>query len=382
MRVMLGGGGTAGHVTPALATAEALRALRPDLEVEFAGSAKGLEARIVPAEGWPFHEIVAAPVRRGRSLGALRANASVPFVVVGAARRLARLLRAREVGAVCTFGGYVSGPLALAARLAGIPLVLHEQNAIPGLANRIAARWARTVAVSVPGVEGRFPHPERVVLTGNPVRTSLAPAELPALRAAAVERFGLDPGRRTLLAFGGSLGARRLNDALLAAAASWPDADGVQVLHATGRDDYERVEAGWRDASPRSALRVHCVPFIERMDLAYAVADLVLCRSGASTIAELTVLGLPSVLVPYPHAAAGEQHANALALAERDAAVLVPDEDMDGPWVAGHLAPLLADGARRARMSAAARALGRPAAATEVATLVLAASGAIAERRR
>lgn len=382
MRVMLGGGGTAGHVSPALATAHALRALRPGIEVEFTGSARGLEARIVPEDGWPFHEIAAAPLRRGRSLRALAANAAVPFVVVGAARRLSRVLRERDVRAVCTFGGYVSGPLALAARLARIPLVLHEQNAVPGLANRIAARWASAVAVSVPGVEGRFPHPGRVVLTGNPVRMTLSPEGLRGLRPAAVEAFGLDPARRTLLAFGGSLGARRINDALLEAAGDWPEGAGAQLVHAAGRSDFERVDAAWRALSGRSALRVHCVPFIDRMELAYAAADLVLCRSGASSIAELTVLGLPSVLVPYPHAAADEQRANAKALAERHAAVLVSDDRLDGAWMVEHVAPLLADDARRARMSEAARELGRPDAAREVAKLVLSAAGATEEQRR
>jgi UDP-N-acetylglucosamine--N-acetylmuramyl-(pentapeptide) pyrophosphoryl-undecaprenol N-acetylglucosamine transferase len=366
-RILLTGGGTGGHVTPALATAHALRTLRPDVEVEFAGTADKLEARLVPADGWPFHEVAARPFRRSAS----PSNLAVPAVVARAALQVRRLIRERGVVAACVFGGYTSGPLAVGARLAGVPLVLHEQNAVPGLANRIAARWARTVAVSVPGVASSFAHPERVVFTGNPVRGDLVAADLGALREEAAAAFGLDPARRTLLVFGGSLGARRLNDAVLAAAGRFPQPDQVQILHATGAKDAERVAAAWAGAADGSAPLVRCVPFLDRMDHAYALADLVLCRSGASTVAELTACGLPSILVPYPHAAADEQAANAAALAEAGGAVLVRDAELDAERLLAVAAPLLLDDARRAVMAAAARGLGRPDAAVAVARAIL-----------
>jgi UDP-N-acetylglucosamine--N-acetylmuramyl-(pentapeptide) pyrophosphoryl-undecaprenol N-acetylglucosamine transferase len=365
-RILLTGGGTGGHVTPALATAHALRRLRPDVEVEFAGTADKLEATMVPADGWPFHVVAARPLRRQLT----PANLAVPFVVAQAASQARRLIRERGVVAACTFGGYTSGPLALGARLAGVPLVLHEQNAVPGLANRIAARWARTVAVSVPGVEGAFPHPDRVVFTGNPVRADLAEADLAALRGEAAAAFDLDPDRPTLLVFGGSLGARRINDAVVGAAAHLPAE--VQVLHAAGKGDADRVAAAWTAAGDRP---VRCVPFLERMDLAYALADLVLCRSGASTIAELTACGLPSVLVPYPHAAADEQTANARALTDAGGAVLVPDAELDADRLVAVAAPILADPERRRTMGEAARGQGRPEAADAVARAILTAAG-------
>jgi UDP-N-acetylglucosamine--N-acetylmuramyl-(pentapeptide) pyrophosphoryl-undecaprenol N-acetylglucosamine transferase len=369
-RILLTGGGTGGHISPALATAHAIRDLRPDVEVEFAGTADRLEAELVPADGWPFHPVEARPLRRALT----PANLAVPFVIAKAALQVRRLIRERGVRAACVFGGYTSGPLAAGARLAGVPLVIHEQNAVPGLANKVAARWAATVAVSVPGVADAFPHPDRVVFTGNPVRAELLEADLAALRGEAAAAFGLDPARPTLLVFGGSLGAQRINDAVLGAARRLGEGTGLQVLHAAGARDAERVAAAW-DAADVGDVAVRCVPFIARMDHAYALADVVLCRSGASTTAELTACGLPSILVPYPHAAADEQTANARALTDAGAAVLVPDGELDADRLTAVLAPLLADAGRRTAMAEAARTLGRPDAATAVARAVLAAAG-------
>lgn len=368
--VLLAGGGTGGHIAPALATAEALAAARPDLAVEFVGTARGLESRMVPAAGWRLHTVEALPLRRGLSLSLLR----VPPVVWRAARAVRHLAAERDVVAACAFGGYTAGPLALAARLSGVPLVVHEQNAVPGLANRIAARWAAAVALSVPGTGGGFARAARVEVTGNPVRASLAAADLSSLRAEAAAAFGLDPARRTLLVFGGSQGARRLNDAVVASAGRWPDPERLQVLHAAGTGQHERVAAAW-DAAAAGGLRVRCVPFVERMDLAYALADVALCRSGASTIAELCVAGVPALLVPYPHAAADEQAANARALADAGAALVVPDARLDAAALVDALAPLLADPGRLEAMGRAARGLGRPDAAAALARLVLAVAG-------
>lgn len=363
-RILLAGGGTGGHITPALATAEALRAARPDIEVEFVGTTRGLESRLVPAAGWRMHEVDAASLRRSLSLSNLR----VPLVVLAAARRVVRLVRERNVVAACVFGGYVSGPLAVAARRARIPLVLHEQNAIPGLANRIASRWADSVAVAVEAAADRFPAARRVVVTGNPVRANLAGADLAALRGEALDAFGLVPDRQTLLVFGGSLGARRINDAVIGAAGRWAQPGRLQVLHAAGARDHERVAAAWGADPP---VLVRCVPFLDRMDLAYAAADLVLARAGASTLAELTLSGRPSVLVPFPNAVADEQTANAMALADAGAALLIPDAQLDADALVAAVERLLGDAGRLEVMAAAARGLGRPDAAAKLAALVL-----------
>jgi len=367
-RILLTGGGTAGHINPALATAEALAELRPDIDVEFVGTADRLEARLVPEAGWPFHAVRSAPLRGGAQVAKLK----VPFTVTSAAWTVRRLLKERDAIAACIFGGYTSGPLALGARLAGVPLVIHEQNAVPGLANRLAARWAHSVGVTVEAGRPHFAKVSEVAVTGNPVRGSVAAAARDADRAAARTAFGLDPDLPTLLVFGGSLGARRLNDAVLQAAGAWPAPDQVQILHAAGHADYARVSEAWAQISN---VRGVCVEYLERMDLAYAAADLALCRAGASTLAELTLVGLPALLVPYPHAVADEQTANAKVLAEEGAAALIADHELDGQRLVALAAPLLADVTRLETMGAAASALSREDAAQRVARLVLAAAG-------
>jgi UDP-N-acetylglucosamine--N-acetylmuramyl-(pentapeptide) pyrophosphoryl-undecaprenol N-acetylglucosamine transferase len=365
--VLIAGGGTGGHVFPTLATAAALRELAPAVAVEFVGTERGLESRLVPAAGWTLHRVQAAPLARKVSPSTLR----LPGVLAGAAREVARLIRERDVRAAAVFGGYVAVPLALAAWRTGTPLVVHEQNAIPGVANRAAARRARTVAVSFPGAMTRFRHRD-VVLVGNPVRPEMAGIDRAALRAEALAHFGLDPARRTLLVFGGSQGARRINDAVVAAAGMWADPGQLQMLHAAGGAEHERVQAAWQAAAPGGPL-VRCESFIDRMDLAYAAADLVLCRSGASSIAELTVLGLPAVLVPYPHATADHQTANALEVAAAGGALVVPDAELDAARLVEAVQPLLANAGALAEMARAARGFGRPDAARELADLILSA---------
>lgn len=369
-RVFLTGGGTAGHVNPALATAEALVRLRPDVGVSFVGTPDRLEGRLVPEAGWPFHAVPSAPLGRPLSL----ANLAVPFVVGRAALQVRSLLRRSGAVAACVFGGYTSGPLAAGARLAGVPLVLHEQNAVPGRANRLAAHLATAVGVAVEAAAPRFAAAERVEWTGNPVRGALSTADLPALRAEAQRTFGLDPSRRTLLVFGGSLGARRLNDAVLDAVDCWAAPERLQVLHAAGAGDHPRVAAAWA-AADRRGLHTVCLPYLDRMDLAYAAADVVVCRAGASTVAELALAGRPAVLVPYPHAAADEQTANARALVDAGAGVMVADLALDGRELVATVEALLHDEAALDRMGQAAALTAVPDAATRVARLILAAAG-------
>lgn len=369
-RVVLAGGGTAGHVTPALATADALRRADPGLGIEFVGTARGLEARMVPAAGWTLHPVRAAALAGRNPVQAAR----VPLVVGAAALSLARRLRATNVVAAAMFGGYVCGPLALAARIAGVPLVIQEQNAVPGLANRLAARWATAVAVGAAAATSRFPFPERVVVTGNPVRAGVAGSDRGALRAEALDAFGLEADRRTLLVFGGSLGARRINTAAIDSAGRWSNAGRLQMLHVTGARDAGEVAAGWA-ARDLAGLLVRTETFVERMELAYAAADVVVCRGGASTLAELTAVGLPAIIVPLPSAVADEQRANARVLAEAGAALVVDDAGLDGAALVAAGEPLLTDPERTAQMSRAAAALGRPDAADRVAAVLLTAAG-------
>lgn len=367
--VLVAGGGTGGHVFPALATAAALAGLAPDLAVEFVGTAGGLESRLVPEAGWTLHALPAMALSRTRPWTAVR----LPLVLAQGVARARALIRARGARAALCFGGYTSVPLAVAAGLCRIPLLLHEQNAVPGVANRLAARWAAAVAVAIAPAGTAFGG-RRVVVTGNPVRPDFAARADAASHEAAVEHFGLDPARRTLLAFGGSQGAGSLNRALVGSAGLWAAPDGLQVLHATGAATHAETAAAWGRA-PLGGLRVVHREFVARMDLAYAAADVVLCRAGASTLAELALVGLPAVLVPYPHATGDHQTGNARTVAVAGAGVLLPDAELTPRRLVAAAEPLLTDVAARTRMAAAARGLARPDAAEDVARLVLAELG-------
>jgi UDP-N-acetylglucosamine--N-acetylmuramyl-(pentapeptide) pyrophosphoryl-undecaprenol N-acetylglucosamine transferase len=366
--VLLVGGGTAGHVLPAIATAQALLRLDPDLRVAFACRAKCLEQRLVEGAGFEVHHIDAVALPRRLSIDLLR-------VLPRLARSIntGRTLLAKEsVRVVVSFGGYVALPVSLAAR-GRIPQVLHEQNSRAGLANRIASRYVDRVAVTFPASMTGLASTARVHVTGNPVQQRLRDLDRVARRRAGRERLGLDAARPTLLAFGGSQGARSINIAVAAAAAAWQTI-GLQVVHVTGHAGHDAALDAWRAAgidteAEVSAVRV--VPFFDDMADAYAAADVVVSRSGATTLAELSVLGIPAVLVPYPHATADHQRGNAEALVSAGAAVLIEDVDLDAATLAAAVMPIVADVEQAGRMSLAARSWSRPYAAEALAGITL-----------
>ena len=365
--VLVAGGGTAGHVFPAIAVAKELTRQAPDVEPRFVGVPERLEGRLVPAAGFQLHAIEAASIPRGPSPRLLR----VPGTIRAGVRRCMAIAREHTAVGVVTFGGYVSFPMDRAAKRLGLPLVIHEQNSVPGLTNRIAARWADRVAVTFAGSATRFPHPERCAVTGNPVREDVLRLDRLGQRAAARRAFGLEPELPTVLVFGGSQGARSLNRAIIEAHPHWGDIE-LQVLHAAGRGGYAEAAVAWeraRAASPGPGTRL--VDFIEHMWQAYAAADVVVCRAGATSMAELTVIGLPAVLVPYPHATADHQTENARALERAGGAIMIPDADLNGMSLTQAVRPLLADPARCAAVARASRVFGRPDAAANVARLVL-----------
>jgi len=369
--LLVAAGGTGGHVFPGLALARTIVQHDPQATVRFAGTTRGIETRAVPEAGFALDLLPILPLSRRLA----KETVLAPFAAVNGTLAARRLLRRHHFDVVCGMGGYVTLPVAVAARLEGVPVVLHEQNAVPGIANRLAARVATRIAVGVDAAAAAFP-PDRTVVVGNPVRPELARLDRAALHDEAVAAFGLDPDRRTLFVFGGSQGSRRINQAVVAATAAWPDPAAVQVLHACGRRDEADVRAAWAEADPDGRdLLVRVVPFVDRMDLAYAAGDLALARAGAITMAELTATGMPAVMVPLPHATADHQAANARAVAAAGGAVVVDDAALDGPAVAAAAAPLLADPDRLAAMAAAMRAQAHPAAAEELAALVVEASG-------
>ncbi len=353
--VLLAGGGTAGHVSPLLALADCLRRRDPDIAVAALGTREGLEARLVPERGYPLHEIPRVPFPRRPDGAVLRLPRALGAAVAAARRAI------DETGAevVVGFGGFVASPAYLAARRAGVPVVVHEGNARPGLANRLGARVAAHVAVAFPGTPLR-----RAVVTGMPLRHEIATLDRPALRGQAREHFGLED-RPTLLVTGGSLGAQRLNEAFAGAAAALSEA-GVQVLHVTGSG--KTVDPG---ATSGASYRV--LEYCDRMDLAYAAADLAVARSGANTVCELSAVGLPAVYVPLP-VGNGEQRLNAAAVLGAGGGLLAEDATVDAAWVRSVVLPLALDEARVAAMSAAAASVGERGGDELLADLVTAAA--------
>lgn len=366
--VIFAGGGTAGHVFPALAVARALRAATDRYEPVFVGTEDRLEGRLVPEAGFRLHHIEALPVPRRPSPTLVR----LPFSLRRSLRRVRSIVEEEDPVAAVSFGGYVSFPVVRVVSRAGIPLVIHEQNAVPGLANRVASRWADRIAVTFPGSADRFKNPERVAVTGNPVRNDILDLDLDARRPKARDRFELDPQTPTILVFGGSQGARSINRAVTASASLWPEDLRVQILHAAGRALFRETAAAWEQARPDSGrVKVRCLDFIDDMPSAYAAADVVVCRAGATSIAELSALGLPALLIPYPHATGDHQLANARALERAGGAAVLEDDELSGRAIVATIAPWLADPAARAGVASASRAFGRRDAAANVTRLVL-----------
>ncbi|PWV74669.1 UDP-N-acetylglucosamine--N-acetylmuramyl-(pentapeptide) pyrophosphoryl-undecaprenol N-acetylglucosamine transferase [Prauserella marina] len=351
--VVVAGGGTAGHIEPAMALADAVMRLRPDARVVALGTERGLENQLVPARGYQLELVPPVPLPRKPSAELLR----LPLKVRDSVRKTRKVLD--EVGAdvVVGFGGYVALPAYLAAR-GRVPIVVHEANKHPGLANKIGARFAKRVAVGMKGTPL-----SRAEVVGIPLRHSITSLDRAALRAEAREYFQLDPDAPTLLVFGGSQGARSLNTAVSGAAEDFAKA-GVGVLHAHGPKNSVVV----REYPGRPAYVP--VPYLDRMDLAYAAADLVLCRSGAMTVAEVSAVGLPAVFVPLPHGN-GEQALNAEPAVAAGAALLVPDAELTQRKVADEVVPLVTDRERLAKMSAAAVGLGHGKADEVLAGMVL-----------
>ena len=354
VRVLMAGGGTAGHTSPLLATAEALQRLSPGVAVTALGTPRGLETRVVPEAGLPLELISPVPLPRRPSADLLRVPARLRAAVAGALDVLDRVRPDVVVG----FGGYVSVPAYLAARRRRLPLVVHEGNALPGIANKLGARLTTHVATSFPGTPLR--HARYV---GLPIRPMIASLDRMALREEGRGAFGLDPGRPTLLVTGGSQGARRLNEAVAAARPALAAA-GVQVLHVAGPQG--RVDVAPEPGEPAYVV----VPFVERMDLAYAAADLVVCRAGANTVTEVAAVGLPAVFVPLP-IGNGEQALNARPVVDAGGGLLVDDAALTAAWVAATVPDLLLDPARLATMARAAAGLIRRDAAERLAAMVL-----------
>jgi len=364
MHVVLAGGGTAGHVEPALALADALRRLDPAVGITALGTPSGLEARLVPARGYDLAEIARVPLPRSLSVDLVK----VPWRVRAAVAQTRAHLDRVAADVVVGFGGYVALPAYLAARRRKTPYVVHEANARAGLANKVGARWTPYVAAAVAGTGLR-----NARVLGIPLRQQISTLDRAARRAEARASFGLTDGP-VLLVTGGSQGARRVNAAVTGAAGALADA-GVQVLHVAGPKQAEQVTA---DLGPAAPSTHHVLAYVDGMDLAYAAADLALCRAGAMTCAELAAVGLPAVYVPLP-IGNGEQALNARPVVDAGGGLLVDDAALDPDWVRQHVVPLLQDPPALQAMGRKAAVLGHRDADVALARLVLeAVSGVMA----
>ncbi len=359
---LVAGGGTAGHVLPAVAVAHALTAARGPGSVEIVGSHRGMEATLLAGGDLPFTLLPGRGIIRSFDRSAWSANLRAVGGLAGALVSALALVGRRRPAVVVSVGGYASVPPALAALMLGVPVVLLNVDAVPGTANRLLGRFARASAVAYPGT--RLP---RAVVTGPPVRPDVAssggtdgPARYRARRALGVPEAGV-----VVAVFGGSLGARRLNEAALDLARRWEGTPGRAIYHVVGRRNAGRQPPPPVPAAPS----YRCIPYEDRMGLLYQAADIAVCRAGAMTVAELAAVGLPSVLVPLPGAPGDHQTANARIMVEAGAAVLLADQLCTGERLARELQSLLAEPGRLAAMGDAARSLARADAATAVAVL-------------
>ena len=359
--VLFAGGGTGGHVFPAVAVAEAMQSMA-DVDVAFCGTARGVEARVVPARGWRLELLDVLPITGGGPVRAIRGA----FVAARATASALLLVRRLRPAVVLSVGGYASGPVTLAAALQGVPVAVLEPNRVVGLANRLLAPFARRAYVAWEEAGAPFRAGARRVY-GVPLRAGFAP-----------KPYAPRAGTARVLVVGGSQGAAALNERVPRAVARLTNVAGLEVVHQAGRDRDAEVRAAYAN---EGVTRATVTAFLDDVARAMADADVVVARAGASTLGELTAVGRPAILVPYPHAAADHQGQNAEALARAGGAVCIRQDDATPERLAREIDTLLRDDAKRVRMADASRARGRPGAATDVASDLLDLAG-IARRPR
>jgi UDP-N-acetylglucosamine--N-acetylmuramyl-(pentapeptide) pyrophosphoryl-undecaprenol N-acetylglucosamine transferase len=361
LRLVFAGGGTGGHLYPAIAIADEVSRRQPEAEITFIGTENSLESRVVPGRGYRFEPISVSGFKRAFSPKNLWFFGKLAVSLV----QSFRLLGVLKPNVVVGTGGYVCGPPLYVASLLGIPTLIQEQNSYPGVTTRLLAGRVREVHLTFERTKRFLRRTGNVFVTGNPTRAVIGGVDRPSAAAA----LGLEAARATLLVFGGSQGAASINNIVLGILRD-PDLREVQMVWLTGAGEYERVLSAVHEGGEVDQRRVRIFPYYERMELMYAVADLALCRAGATTIAELTRAGVPSVLVPYPHAAADHQTENAKSLAASGAAVLVPDQEAPRRLPAV-IRELVHDPSRLQIMAGRARAQGSPRATELLADAVL-----------
>ncbi|GAW92144.1 undecaprenyldiphospho-muramoylpentapeptide beta-N-acetylglucosaminyltransferase [Calderihabitans maritimus] len=373
MRVLVTGGGTGGHVYPAISIIRGLQKKLSQVEVLYVGTRRGLEADIVPKEGIPFRTITVTGLERKLSW---RAVTTVCKGITGMVQAR-QLLKQFRPDVVIGTGGYVSGPVVLLAALMGYPTLLHEQNALPGLTNRWLARFVDVICVTFPDSLAYFPEKKGRV-TGLPVR----PEILRVTRDEGIKKLGLDFRKKTLLALGGSRGARSINRAMLSVVQKYLASEALQIIHVTGRDGYQETMAGLErlGIDVVNSGNITIKPYLYHIEYALAAADLVVARAGAAFLAEMMIKGIPGILIPYPYAAENHQEFNARSLERQGAAVVIPDVELNGQRLLATVENLMADQERLRRMSERCRQLGKPGALEDIVNAVMELAGGKSKR--
>lgn len=358
-RIIISGGGTGGHVFPAIAIADALKALRPEAEFLFVGALGRMEMERVPKAGYEIRGLDITGFQRSLSAK----NLSFPLKVLKSLRLSRKIIKKFKPDVAVGVGGYASGPLLQVATKKGIPTLIQEQNSYPGITNRLLARKVSRICVAYEGMGKWFPN-EKMIVTGNPVRSSVV--QIDGKREEGLKYFDLEAGKPTLLIVGGSLGARTINESIAGVLDEIGDTN-CQVIWQTGKNYIDKAKAQVKE---KGAENVHVTAFIEQMDLAYAAADLVVSRAGAMALSELCLIGKPSVLVPSPNVAEDHQTKNAMALVAKEAALLVSDANSRGDlWPT--VSELLKNSEERESLAKNAKAMGKPDSAKRIAEEVL-----------
>ncbi len=351
MRVLMTGGGTAGHINPALAIAERIRQERPEAEILFVGAKGRMETELVPAAGYPIETVDVRGFQRRLSLKNIGRNVSAAVHAVTAGSACSRILREFRPDIAIGTGGYVSGPILRKAAKAGIPVVVHESNAYPGVTVRMLAKYATATLISDEAARKYLPPEARVEVTGNPIRTDFLTID----RETARRELGLDD-RPLVLSFGGSLGAARINETMAAVLIRSRQQGGIQHIHATGRNGFEKMKQTLGEAGvPLKGDGIQVRQYIDDMPRCMAAADVVICRCGAMTLSELPAAGKPAILIPSPYVAENHQYHNAMALVNKGAALCIEEKDLDEIALWKALEQILSHPETRTRMEQNAR---------------------------
>jgi UDP-N-acetylglucosamine--N-acetylmuramyl-(pentapeptide) pyrophosphoryl-undecaprenol N-acetylglucosamine transferase len=362
-RFIISGGGTGGHIFPALAIANQIKKEVPDADILFIGAENKMEMKRVPDAGYPIEGLKIYGVSRDFSLKGIMSNLKLPFVLFKAYNKAKRIIRFFNPDVVIGVGGFASGPALRAATALKIPAVIQEQNSYPGMTNRWVAKKVQKIFVAYEGLEKYFPK-EKIVLTGNPVRAEIS--QVVKKREEAFEYFGLDPNKKTILVMGGSLGARSINQTIASNMDTFNNPQ-LQLIWQTGELFYKTLPPHWIQIQNEN---IKIVPFIQRMDHAYSVADLIVSRAGALAIAELTLIGTPTILIPFPYAAEDHQTMNASALSTHGAAILIPDSEVHSQLIP-NLTALLEDEERAIQMGEKMKQFSFPNAIEDIVNAIL-----------